>query len=137
MTDQNQKYPVEAILDALDEEAVDETAAKALVQRLGIDVKKWTGTIRQEIEKADREDRVQRFDAAKRSFEAESARYSAKASEPKRSLEAQQIEMRSLLARVPRDAAAAVHFHKFEEASAEELAEMIKALRHLLGEDEE
>jgi hypothetical protein len=51
------------------------------------------------------------------------------------SISDQMAIMKSLLARAPTNTA--IHYHKFEEATADELAEMIRALRHLLGEDEE
>ena len=43
---------------------------------------------------------------------------------------------RALLARVPQGQSIAMHFLKYEEASDDELDELIRSLRHLLGEDD-
>jgi len=37
--------------------------------------------------------------------------------------------------RAPNQSAVSMHFHKYETATDEELAELTRALRHLLGED--
>jgi hypothetical protein len=116
---------------------VDEQEGRDAVKRLGIDVKKWGGAIQQRVAAADEADRVRRFDDARRAYSEDAARYDAKKAEPKRSIEESRAVIRALMVRVPHEGAAAVaHFHKFEEATEEELAEMIKALRHLLNEDE-
>lgn len=136
MTDPTKKDDIEAVIEALDDVPVDEQEGRDAVKRLGIDVKKWAGAIRGRVAAADDADRSRRFDEARRAYREDSVRYSAEKSEPKRSIEESRAVMRSLIARIPREGAAVVHFHKFEEATEEELAEMIKALRHLLNEDE-
>jgi len=137
VSDPKGKKPIEALVEALDDVPLDEADAGNAAQRLGIDVKKWAGAIRQRVAAADESDRAARFNEARRAYADDAARYDAKKPEPKRSVEEQRATMRALMARIPRaSATAAVHFHKFEEATEEELAEMIKALRHLLNEDE-
>jgi hypothetical protein len=136
MTDPKKKDDIEALVEALDDVPVDEEEGRDAVKRLGIDVKKWAGALRQRVAAADETDRARRFDDARRVYREDAARYEAKKAEPKRSIDESRAVMRALMARVPREGAAAVaHFHKFEEATEEELAEMIKALRHLLNED--
>jgi hypothetical protein len=131
------KQDIEALIEALDDVPVDDADARDPVKRLGIDVKQWAGAIRQRVAAADESDRAVRFAEARRAYAADAERYEAKKSEPRRSVEEQRATMRALMARIPRESGAAVvHFHKFEEATEEELAEMIKALRHLLKEDE-
>jgi len=137
MTDPNKKDDIEALVEALDDVPVDEEEGRDAVKRLGIDVKKWAGALRQRVAAADESDRARRFDDARRAYKEDAARYEAKRAEAKRSIDESRALMRALMARVPREGAAAVaHFHKFEEATEEELAEMIKALRHLLNVDE-
>jgi hypothetical protein len=137
MSDPKEKDDIRALVDALDDVPIDEQEGREAVKRLGIDVKKWAGAIRQRVAAADEGDRVRRFDEARRAYREDAARYEAKEAEPKRSIEESRAVMRALIARVPRESGiAAAHFHKFEEATEEELAEMIKALRHLLNEDE-
>jgi hypothetical protein len=137
MSDPKEKDDIRALVEALDDVPIDEQEGRDAVKRLGIDVKKWAGAIRQRVASADGADRVRRFDDARRAYREDAERYDAKKAEPKRSIEESRAVMRALIARVPREsAAAAAHFHKFEEATEEELAEMIKALRHLLNEDE-
>ena len=137
MTDPKKKDDIKALIEALDDVPVDEQEGRDAVKRLGIDVKKWAGAVRQRVAAADEADRARRFDDARQAYREDAARYDAKKAEPKRSIDESRGVMRALIARVPREGAAAVaHFHKFEEATEEELAEMIKALRHLLNEDE-
>jgi hypothetical protein len=137
MSDRKKKDDIEALIEALDDVPVDDQEGRDAVRRLGIDVKTWAGAIRQRVGAADEADRARRFDEARRAYKEDAARYDAKKAEPKRSIEESRAAMRALMARIPREGAAAVaHFHKFEEATEEELAEMIKALRHLLNEDE-
>lgn len=135
MSDSKKRDEIHRIVEALDDVPLGEGGDAA--KRLGIDVKKWAGAIRDRIAVADRDDRARRFEAAQRAFSEDVARYDARSSEPRRSIEENRRIMRDLVARVPRESGTAtVHFHKFEEATEDELAEMIKALRHLLGEDE-
>lgn len=134
MSDPKKKDDIESLIEALDDVPVE--GEGDAVKRLGIDVKAWAGSIRQRIAAADDADRARRFDEARRAYKEDAARYDAKKAEPKRSIEESRAVMRRLIARVPRESAAAAAFHKFEEATEQELAEMIKALRHLLNEDE-
>jgi hypothetical protein len=137
MSDAKKKQEIETLIEALDDVPIDEAEGREATKRLGIDVKKLAGSIRDRIAVADGTDRARRFDDARQVYREHAARYDAKPAEPRRSAEEQRAIVRSLVARVPRESAPAVaNFHKFEQATEEELAEMIKALRHLLNEDE-
>jgi hypothetical protein len=46
------------------------------------------------------------------------------------------MTFRTLLAKAPRTVPIGAHFHKYEAASDEELVELIRALRHLLDDDD-
>jgi hypothetical protein len=127
---------IELLVDALDEEP-EESERDDAVRRLGIDVKVWAAEIRTRVSSAAAAARQQRFAAARSAYESDLGRLAQRRVEPERSVEEQRRVLRGLLARAPAGAAAAVHFHKFEEATTEELAEMIRSLRHLLGEDDD
>jgi hypothetical protein len=127
---------IELLVKALDE-VPDETEGEETVRRLGINVTSWTSDIRARVARANAEARQQRFDAAKAAYEADLGALGARPSEPARSKEEQQRILRDLVARAPQSATNAIHFHKFEEATGDELAEMIRSLRHLLREDDE
>lgn len=129
---------IEALIEALDEEPIDDADGTEAVKRLGVNVKAWALDVRQRIAKADKVDRSRQFDEARRVFREEATRYEGRRTEPTRSIAEQRAVLQQLMTRVPSNSSAtvAVHFHKFEEATPEELAEMIKALRHLLSEDE-
>lgn len=136
MTAPKHRREVELIIEALDD-VPDESDGQEAVERLGIDVKSWAAGVRSRIGNAETESRRKRFAEAETEYKKELDALSRRRSEPSRTKAAQQQTLRSLLARVPESAMHAVHFHKFEEATPEELAEMIRSLRHLLGEDDE
>lgn len=77
-----------------------------------------------------------RFADATDAYAEELARLEAKKhAAPNRS--ANLAAMKQLLARVPAQQHVAMHFLKYESASDDELAELVRALEHLLDDDEE
>lgn len=136
--EEENKRLLSLLADALDDadDPVDDAEAQAFTRRIGLNVESLAASFRARIAAADADDRAKRFAEAQRTFEAESASYAARPREPRRSLEAQRAELSRLRERIPQGSPASVHFLKFEEATEDEVAEMIKALRHLLGDDE-
>jgi hypothetical protein len=137
MSDSKTSREIELLVKALDDEPPTEDDAREAVKRLGIDTKSWADDIRKRVAAANDAERKERFAEARRAYRSELETLSTKKVEPARSLAEYRAEVKRLIARAPRDMAASVHAHKFEEATEEELAEMIRSLRHLLGDDEE
>ncbi len=133
MSESKTRREIERLVQALDDEP-DEAEREEVVRRLGIDMKAWANDVRSRVADAAVKARQDRFAAARSAYEADLAALARRPAEPQRSLEEQRRVLRTLVARVPDSAA--VHFHKFEQATVEELAEMIRALRHMLGEDD-
>jgi hypothetical protein len=127
---------IEALVEALDDVPVDEADAKATVKALGIDVGALAATIRAKIAAADAADRERRYHEARKAYADEVERLERRRIAPEADREALRATFRSLMARVPAETRASAHFHKYEAASDEELVELIRALRHLLGEDD-
>ena len=105
----------------------------AATARLPVSPKEWAAAIRAKVAVALEADRSARIEQARAAYKTDLGRLQSRAAEPSKSLVAQQLVMKDLLARAPE---ARVAYLKFEEATPEELAEMIRALRHLLGDDE-
>jgi len=122
---------------ALDEESVTDDEARDVVRRLGIDTKAWAAGIRKRVAAANEAERKDRFEEARRTYISDLEKLNTRKPEPARSLAEQRAVLKRLVARAPREMAASMHAHKFEEATQEEVAEMIRSLRHLLGDDEE
>ena len=136
MSESKERREIELLAEALDA-VPDDAEGHETVERLGIDVKSWAAGIRGRVAAAVADERRRRFAGATAAYETDLEAYGRRSPEPKRSKERQQLLLRELIARVPPAEAASVHFHKFEEATDDELAEMIRAVRHLLGEDDE
>lgn len=134
------KKKLESLAEALDDAPIDEEEARAEVARLGVDVKGLAARLRATVAKAGeataREAQQDKVEEARRAYAAEVERLERRKLETKATREEQLVTFRALLARAPRESVA-VHFHKYESATDEELSEMIRALRHLLGEDED
>ena len=81
------------------------------------------------------DERKKRIDEARAAYAKESERWSSRKPEPKRSRDEQLVVFRALLAKAPPQALA-MHFLKYESASEEELAESIRSLRDLLGDED-
>jgi len=126
---------LEALTEALDDVPTSEEEDRATTAALGVDVAKMAADIRSKIADADKRERERRVEEARRAYAAEIERLERRRIEAKPTRDEQLAVFRSLIARVPAQAVA-MHFHKYESASDEELAELIRALRHLLGEDE-
>lgn len=120
---------------ALEDEAVDPKEARDTVARLGIDVKDMAQKLRAKVADAADVDRKRRIDDARAAYAKELERLERRKSEPKRPREEQLVVLQALLHRAPQSVA--MHFHKYESASDEELAELVRSLRHLLDEPEE
>lgn len=136
MSDSKDRREIELLVEALDG-VPDDAEGQEAVRRLGIDVKSWAAGMRARVASEVVDERKRRFATAGAAYEEDLAALGRRSAEPKRSKEEQQQLFRELMARIPPAAAASVHFHKFEEATDEELAEMILSVRHLLGEDDE
>jgi hypothetical protein len=137
MSDSKTRHEVELLLQALDDEPLTDEDARGAVRRLGIDTKAWAADIRKRVTAANEAERKERFDDAQLAYQEELERLNARRAEPARSLAEQRAELKRLVARAPREMVASMHALKFDEATEEELAEMIRSLRHLLGDDEE
>jgi hypothetical protein len=129
------KKKIESLVEALDESPVDDEEAKAAVEELGIDVKSFAARVREKVAAAEAAHAKKRIADARRALAEEVERLERRKMEPKKSREEQLATFRALLAKAPPQAVA-MHFHKYESASDEDLAELIRALRHLLGEDD-
>jgi len=125
---------LELLADALDDvEATPEEIA-GTVARLPVPPAKWAADIRSRIAAADESDRQARFELSRRGYRDEVRRLEARKPEPVRPIHEAQLIIKALMARAP--AGISANFLKYENATPEELAEMIRALRHLLGDDE-
>lgn len=125
---------LELIADALDDAEPTPEEIAGTVSRLPVTTAKWAADIRSRIAVADDADRQARFEQARRGYRDEVGALAARKPEPVRPLHEAQLVMKELMARAP--AGVSANFLKFENATPEELAEMIRALRHLLGDDE-
>lgn len=132
MSSTKSKEQLNRIVEALEEEAVDAREARDTVQRLGIDVKDMAAKLHARVAAADDAERKKRIDEARGAYAKELERLERRKAEPKRPREEQLVVLQSLLARAPQSVA--MHFHKYESATDEELAELVRSLRHLLGE---
>ena len=134
MSNSKTRTEIERLVEGLDEVPVGDAEGQETVKRLGIDTKAWADSVRAKVTAAETAQRQARFAQAEHDYLADVKRLEAQRSEPARTVEEQRRKVKALLARAPRVMTVSMHFHKFEEATAEELAEMIKSLRHLLGE---
>lgn len=134
MNDPKERREIELLIEALDD-VPDAAEGEEAVRRLGVDVKSWAASVRARVAGANAEMRKHHFARAAASYEKDLAALARRPAEQKRSRTEQQRILRDLVERAP--STASVHFHKFEEATEEELAEMIRTLRHLLGEADE
>lgn len=139
------------LVEALEEDAIDAQEARDTVARLGIDVMDMAAKLRATIAAAsapnaepgastraaatDAAARRQRFDEARRAYARELELFESRKAEPTRPRAEQLVVLQSLLARAPQSVA--MHFHKYESASDDELAELVRSLRHLLDEPDD
>jgi hypothetical protein len=128
------KEQVEAVVDALDDVPIDPKDARETVTRLGVDVKSLAAGLRAKVAAADEADRKRTIEAARIAYAREIEQFERRKVEPLRPRAEQIVVLQALLAKAPQSVA--VHFHKYESASDDELGELIRALRHLLNEDE-
>ena len=92
--------------------------------------------LRAKIAAADEADRrKKRIEDARAAYAAELERLERRRQEPRRPRDEQVSILQALLARAP-GGNVAIHFHHYESATDDELAELIRSLRHLIGEDD-
>jgi predicted metal-dependent enzyme (double-stranded beta helix superfamily) len=137
MSDAKLQRELESLLDALEDEPITDGDIRDVVTRLGVDVNVWASEVRERVAAANDAERKERFDDARRAYRRELQQLSDRSPEPSRTLAEQRALVKQLLARAPQGTLASVHAHKFEQATEQELAEMIRSLRHLLGDDGE
>jgi hypothetical protein len=128
------KERIAQVVDALDDVPVSDEDAKATVDALGIDVKALATGLRAKVAQADSAAREQRVHEARQSYAAEVERLERRRPEVRMSREDRTATFVGLLGRIPPAMVLAAHFHKYDSASDEELAELTRALRHLLDE---
>jgi len=129
------KHELELLDEALDDvEATPEQIASTM-SRLSITPDAWAAEIRARAETAKEAARKARLQAMRADYKRELEHYEARRAEPVRSKAELQVVFRDLIARAPQ--AISANFHKYEDAPPEELAEQIRALRHLLGVDDD
>jgi hypothetical protein len=132
MSSTKSRDQVKRLVEALEDESVDAKEARDTVARLGIDVKAMAAKLRAKVAAADAEERKQRIDDARAAYAREVEKLERRKAEPIRPRAEQLVVLSALLARAPQSVA--MHFHKYESASDDELAELVRSLRHLLDE---
>lgn len=118
------------MLDALLAEPVDEAEAREAIVDLGINVSDMAMRLRALVDEQDRRDRAARLAQIESERQADLLRL-----ETSELMEgASRQEMLVMMATLINQAgpSASVHYMKFEEATDEELAEMIRSLEHLV-----
>lgn len=134
MSNSKTRTEIERLVEALDDVEISEDGGRDTIRRLGIDTKAWAKVIKAKAYEAMSVQRKARFEEARNAYTADLGKLAKRPAAPKRSVEQQREQVRALLKRAPGDAVVSMQFHKFEEATAEELAELVRTLRHLLGE---
>jgi hypothetical protein len=127
---------IENLVEALDDVPVAVEDEARDVRSLGIDIPALAKKIRAKVEEADAQDREHRYHEARKAYASEVDRLEQQPDPAKLDRAALRATFRALMARVPRGTQLAAHFHKYESARDEALVEMIRSLRHLLGEDD-
>jgi hypothetical protein len=127
---------IEQLVEALDDVPITDEEARRVTTSLGIDVKAWAGDIQARVAAAQDAALANRVAEARVEYQRESRRLEARKAGPSDPVVQQQV-LRDLLARVPADQQATLNWHKFQEATPEEVAELIRSLRHLLGDDDD
>lgn len=134
MSNSKTRTEIERLVETLDDVQISEDEGRDAIKRLGIDTKAWAKAIKAKVAEAVSNQRKARFDEARKAYAADLGKLASRRAEPRRSIEQQREKVKTLLGRAPREMVVSMHFHKFEEATAEELSEMVRSLRHLLGE---
>lgn len=122
------KKQLDDLVDLLDDLPVDDDEAARAMAAHGIDANAWASEVAAMV----RQKTFERWEAERQADLARRA--SLRQKEPIRGRESQLGIFRALVARAPEGFA--MHFHKYEAAPDEELAEAIADLRELLGDDE-
>ena len=124
---------IQGLVELLDDLALDDDLVRDEVAAMDLDVEAWATEMHAKEEATATAERARAYEAAQTAYREEAARFAQRAREPRRDKTAQLAVLRALVARAP--AAVAVHFHKFESASEDELAAMIAKLRYLLDHE--
>jgi len=124
---------IEGLMDVDDAERPTLEDVHADAKKHGIDFEKWGEQIRAKANVVmEAERRIREEETAKQRERAE-ARLRARPAEPIRARAEQLAIMRELLQQA-RPEQVSAHFHKFEQATDEDLARMVGELRHLIEE---
>lgn len=134
MSDKN-KLELERLDEALDDVEITTEQISSTMSRLSTTPAAWAAEVRARAEAAKEVARKERLQAMRAGYHQESARYEGRRAEQVRSKTEMQAVFRDLIERAPQ--AVSANFHKYEDAPPEELAEQIRALRHLLGLEDE
>lgn len=134
MSDKN-KRELELLDEALDDVEATPEQIVSTMSRLSITPTAWAAEVRARADAAKEAARKARLQAIRLGYQQEREHYEARRAEPVRSNAELQVVFRDLIARAPQ--AVSANFHKYEDAPPEELAEQIRALRHLLGLDDD
>lgn len=134
MSEKNRRE-IELLVEALDD--VDPTPEQIAetIASLPVTPEKWAAQVRARVAAAQEAARKARHGAYQTGYQQERARYEARKPEPALPLPELQLVFKNLVAEAPHEVRA--NFHKYIDAPPEELAEQIRALRHLLGKKDE
>lgn len=121
-----------AVVDALLEGEVDESEARNAVKALGIDVSALAMRLKAQVDDQDRLDRAARFAQLEAERQTDLLRLRTTDLVEGASRQRMLGMMTSLIQKA--GSSASVHYMKFEEATDEELAEMIRSLKHLVSD---
>lgn len=122
------------IVDALDDEPPSAEEAAEVVRALGADIPAIAARLRAKIAAAPATEEARKRAELRRAYERERAAATT-AAEPVRPRAEQLAIIRGLLARAG-ERAVALHYRKFDEATDEELADLVTTLRRLVADDD-
>lgn len=134
MSDKNNRE-LELLDEALDDVEATPDQIAATMARWSITPAAWAAEVRARAAAAKEAARQARLQAMRSGYQQERERYEARPPEPVGAKAEMQLVFMNLLAEAPRDVS--MNFHKYQDAPPEELAEQIRALRHLLGKRDE
>ena len=120
----------QALVDAVLDGPVDDAESRAAVQELGIDVASLATRLRAQVAAQDKHDRAARLAQIERDRQAALSKLRAGELVEGASRQKMLTIMTNLIQQA--GPSASIHYMKFEEATDEELAEMIRSLEYLL-----
>lgn len=125
---------LQRLVDLLDDLPLDDDLVRDEMKSMNMDVDAWAAEVSAREAAAAAQERTAVFEAADSAYRDELSRFEARPVRPRLDKNAQLALLRKIVAKAP--AGVAMHFHKFESASEEELAAVIDKLRYLLDDDE-